>query len=197
MSKLRTIAAATVLSVTAGAAVAEAIHIRGEITAVDGDKVTVETVAGQSVDITLVDPSVLMYRTITLADVPEGAYLSIPSVPAEDGNLTALGVAVFPEAFRGANEGTMAWDLTADSRMTNATLAQLVEQDGENVLTVTFGGDSQTIYVPDDAPISTFSPSPETEISVGQNAVFFAETEGGMATSSTLAMHEDGSLPAL
>lgn len=197
MLNLRTLAAAAAVTLTGFAAHAESLHIRGQIKSVDGDNVTVETAAGEDIAIKLVDPTVMMYTSISLSDVPADAYLSIPSVPTADGNLRALGISVFPEAFRGANEGTMAWDLTAGSRMTNGTVAQLVERGGENVLTVTFGDETQTIYVPDTAPITTFGPSPDTVISAGQNAVFFADDASGETTASLVAMQEDGSLPPL
>lgn len=188
-------AALTVVAV--GTASADPLRVRGTITAIDGDTVTVENAAGQSVDVALQDPVVLLYRDIPLSDVPDNAYVAIPSIAAGDGERRALGLVVFPEAMRGTDEGFKDWDLTPESGMTNASVARITSRGGENILTVTFGGEEQTVYVPPTAPITTFAPAPDLSVETGLNVVIFADDAGGALSGRFIGIHENGSLPPL
>ena len=173
-------------------------HIRGEITAIDGATYSVETASGQSVDVDLAaEHTVLLYTPLDLADVKADDYLGIPSAPAQGGGKRALAVVVFPEAMRGFNEGEGNWDLVPGSRMTNATLARLAAKDDAGTLTVTHGGASEEIAVPQGTPVVTFAPAPDREIRIGEQAIFFArDTDSGL-TAGLVGVSEDGSLPPL
>ncbi|GFE67024.1 hypothetical protein [Litoreibacter roseus] len=183
------------LSLTAHVAFADPLRVRGTVSAFDGSVAVVENAAGQSIEVKLTEPVVLMYRDISLSDLPQNAYIAVPSIDAPDGNRRALGVIVFPEQMRGMNEGFKVWDLGPESKMTNATVAQVVARGGENILTVTYGGEQQTIYVPTSAPINSFSPDPDEKISVGDNVVIFADESDGVVSGKFVGKHENGGLP--
>lgn len=185
------------LATAAVGAQADPMRVRGTVTAIDDSTVTVENSAGQTVDVTLQDPVVLLYRDIPLSEVPDGAYLAIPSIAAEDGLRRAIGLIVFPEAMRGMDEGFKDWDLAPESGMTNATLGQILERGGENVITVTFGDTEQTIFVPDAAPVTTFAPAPDLSVEEGLNVVIFADDADGSITGKFVGIHENGGLPPL
>ncbi|MEO1017316.1 MAG: hypothetical protein AAFY56_06440 [Pseudomonadota bacterium] len=179
----------------AGNAIATELRVRGEVTSINGDTVTVATPAGQAVDVTLSEPVVLYYRDIPLDDIDAGAYIAVPSIAMPDGTRQALGLVVFPEAMRGMNEGFKPWDLTAESKMTNATVAQVVSRGDERVLTVAYGEEEQTILVPEHAQVSTFAPAPEIAVETGQNVVIFADDSSGAIIGKFVGVHENGALP--
>lgn len=100
-------------------------HVRGIVKTVEGKVVTVTTAAGP-VRVELADATV--YATVVRADrshITDGSFLGIASIPGPDGTQRALEVTIFPEAMRGAGEGSFPWDHPAaaahSGKMTNAT----------------------------------------------------------------------------
>ncbi|MEM7547957.1 MAG: hypothetical protein AAF367_20720 [Pseudomonadota bacterium] len=189
--------AATAFSLNAASADAAGLRVRGEVVKIDGQMVSVEASTGQIVDVAMPEPVVLLYRDIKVEDIAPGAYIAAPTVAGADGTRRALGLVVFPEAMRGMNEGFKAWDLGTDSKMTNATVAQIVSRGGARVFTVTYGGEEQTVQVPTAAPVTTFAPSPGTPLDLGMNVVIFADETGGTISGQYVGIHENGSLPPL
>ena len=58
-------------------------HVRGEVTAINGDVATVKTVSGETVEVTMrEDFGMSVYRRITIDDLQPDDYLSIPSITA-------------------------------------------------------------------------------------------------------------------
>lgn len=177
---------------------AEGLRVRGELITLKGNMATIKTSAGQNIDVALTHPyQILLYKDIALEDIPKGAYLSIPSVPTGNNKRRALGVNVFPEAMRGFNKGIGDWDLTADSKMTNATLAKLVSSNSQREIIIRFGDDSQTIQVPPNTQITTFGPVDNRKLKIGQKIVVFAKVAGGNLSGKFVGIHENGKLPPI
>jgi hypothetical protein len=174
-------------------------HIRGQITAIEGDVATVATTTGETVEVNMApDLIVMLFKTIGIEDVKPGDYLSIPSVTGPDGVKQALAVNVFPEALKGAGEGVSDWDWGAESQMTNATLGGLVQARGADFeMVVSYGGAEETIAVPESTPVTSFGPDPERSLAVGDNAVFFTDEEGGELTAARVGVSENGALPPI
>lgn len=183
------------LALWTGLAHAEGVRIRGEVTKISGDTYTVLNASGQSTDVAIKEPVVLEYRNIALEDIGPEAYVAVPSVQLDGTSLRALGVTVFPEPMRGMNEGFSDWDLTSGSKMTNATIAQVVARGGERVLTLKFGDEQQSVVIPVGAPITTFAPSPDRTLKTGDLVVIFADGADGAFQGKYVGVHADGSLP--
>ena len=179
---------------------AEGLRIRGELKTLSNNLASVETSSGQRIDVIL-EPGykVLLYKDVRFEDIPKNAYLSIPSIPAGPNKRRALGINIFPEAMRGFNEGLGDWDLTSDSKMTNATLAQVVNAKTQNgrELIVSFGDDKQHVLVPEQTQITTFGPTDTVSIKVGQQIVIFAQVAGGKLSGKFVGIHENGELPPI
>jgi hypothetical protein len=175
-----------------------ALRVRGTVSAVAGNELTVQTAAGQSVKVQLADKhTVLLYTPLKLSDIKPNSYVAVASVPQPDGSLRAVGLAVFPEGMRGLNEGTKGWDIAPGSRMTNATLAQFVEQGkgGEVVLRYE-GSKTQKVVVNENVPVSTFAPAERSALGVGSKVVVFATRQGdGSLTSGLVGVGKDGYMP--
>lgn len=187
-------AAVIALNVTAEAA---DLRVRGEVVKLDGAIVAVASAAGQITEVNMPEQVVLMYRDIPLEDIKDGDYVAIPSIAAADGTRKALGLVKFPDAMRGMNEGFKGWDLTPESKMTNATVATIVSNTADQVLTVKFGDEEQIVNVPGTAQVSTFAPAQGTSLEVGMNVVIFANDDSGQIAGKFVGIHENGGLPPL
>lgn len=176
------------------------LRVRGTISAIAADSVTVLTAAGEQIAVKL-SPSynVIAYAPIRLQDVAPNAYVGVASTPQADGSFRALSVVVFPEAFRGLNEGTKGWDLGPQSRMTNATVAQLAGQpDGGREILLRFGSNAQTqrVVVTPQTVVSTFGPADKALVAVGAKVVLFAaRAADGTISSGIVAVGADGKVP--
>jgi hypothetical protein len=174
-------------------------RIRGEIVSFSGDSLKVHRRSGDTV-LVHVDPSapVNAVKAIQLADIKPGAYVGAAAMPGIDGRLTAKEVLVFPEAARGMGEGHYAWDLGANSTMTNANVDRVVQGTSGRDLKLSYKGGSNTITVPPNAPVVTLIPATRAELSAGKR-VFVVATPGkdGTYEGRQLVVEKDGVAPPM
>src|SRR5262245_40940036 len=132
------------------------VRVRGTITALDGNVLSVTDAGGKAVAIQVGEKTEIVFtQPATLADIKPGDFLGITSKKGADGALTAYEVRRFP---RPINPGHRPFDGREDQTMTNATVAATVAATNGRELTVTYDGGSQKILVPADASISTLVP---------------------------------------
>jgi hypothetical protein len=145
-------------SVTAGAQTP--MRIRGTVTGLNGNVLSVKSRDGKDLKIDLSDKTaVVAAKALTLADIKPGDFVGPASRKRPDGTLEAISVQVFPAAWRGVvPEGHMPWDLEPGSLMTNATVAGVVQASGGRELTLEYKGGSQKVLVPENVPIFTTVP---------------------------------------
>src|SRR6266852_515639 len=152
--------------VALGAAAQAPTRVRGKITAVDGDMITVDSKARVRVG----DKTEIVYtQPIALADIKPGDFLGVTSTKGADGALTAYEVRRFPKPL---NPGHRPFDGRDDQTMTNATdgaTVQAVSSDGKagRELTLTYDGGAQKILVPENASISMLVPGKRSQLIPG------------------------------
>jgi hypothetical protein len=176
------------------------VNVRGTIEKVDGDTLTVKSREGEALIVKLADnPRVLGLVKISLADVKAGSYVGVSSVQQPDGSRRALHVHVFLEAMRGVGEGDRPFDLVPQSRMTNATVAEVASVGGGQLLTLKYKDGEQKIIVPADAPIVTYSPGSKDEVKPGAKIMIFNATKqaDGTLTSPSINVGRDGLTPPM
>lgn len=171
------------LVVTSSFASAQAgVRIRGTITALDGNVLSVNDAGGKNVAIELGDKTEIVFaKPIALAEIKPGDFLAVTSRKRADGALTAYEVRRFPQPI---NPGHRPFDGREDQTMTNATVAATVASTNGRELTLTYEGGSQKIRVPADASISALVP--------GERSQFVP----GAAVNLTAAPGADGKLVA-
>jgi hypothetical protein len=76
-------------------------------------------------------------------------------------------VLIFPESMRGFGEGHYPWDLRPESMMTNATVADVVTAAKDRVLTLEYKEGEKKVYVPESAPIVTFTNADRSALTPG------------------------------
>jgi len=191
--------AACLTAVTAVAQNAPPTRIRGTITALNGQTLTVQTREGTKVDITLNDPlTVRTVKPVPLESVKEGTYVGIASRAGADGKAQAIEVLVFPDAMRGAGEGHYAWDLEPGSMMTNANVSAVVKANAGNTLTLTYKDGTTQIEVPPNAPIVTFAPAERSDLKPGERVMFgAAKAPDGTLKTSSVTVSTNGVAPPM
>ncbi|UFN49189.1 hypothetical protein LPC08_00650 [Roseomonas sp. OT10] len=174
-------------------------RLRGTIAAIAGDRMTVVTREGPSVEVALNDPlTVSALRRLALSDIAPNSYIGTAAAPGPDGQLQALEVLVFPEAMRGTGEGHFPWDLAPGSTMTNATVGATVEGRAGRELTLNYKGQSVQVRVPPEAPVVTLIPASRADLVPGA-PVFLSATRNaaGQLATGRVTVGKDGVAPPM
>jgi hypothetical protein len=165
----------------------EQVRVRGSIVNFAGSVLKVKTREGKTVDVALAEGwLVSSVARAAVADIKQGDYVGIASLPKADGGDGALEVLIFPPALKGTAEGSFGWDLKPSSSMTNATVANAVKDVKGRTVTVTYHGQDKTIAIPDGTPVVTFAPATKADLKPG--AVVFIPAEKD--ASGAIATHQ-------
>ncbi|MDB6002228.1 MAG: hypothetical protein JWP52_3927 [Rhizobacter sp.] len=174
------------------------VGVRGAITAVSDDSMKVHTNHGEDLNIKLGKDT--QVRAVTLAkisDIKPGSNIGTAATPGPNGSLKALEVQVFPPAMAGTGDGHRAWDLGANSTMTNGTVGDLVASNGRT-LTLKYKGGEKTVLVPDDVPIVNLEGGDRSLLKVGTKVVLFAKKEAdGSLSAGFISAGKDGVTPPM
>jgi hypothetical protein len=174
-------------------------RIRGTIEKLDGQILVVKSREGQELSVTLAnDLKVSAVNKAQLSDIKQGDFIGTAAVPGTDGKLHAQEVLIFPEALRGAGEGHRPWDLTPDSTMTNATIAEVAEGAKGRLLKLKYKDGEKEVEVPVEAPIVTLAPGDPSLLQPG-TAVFISAVKAadGTLSASGVTAGKDGVPPPM
>jgi hypothetical protein len=205
-----TIAGATlaiVATLPAEAAEEKPYRVRGTLEAVEGDKLTVDTREGETLDLTLTDDTrVMVVRPASLDDIKQGDYVGLTSVDS-GGRRIAISAHIFADDLRGTAEGHVPWDLVEEpNTMTNATVAEVEEVGDQRELKVSYrqgegeqkAEGSQTIYVPEDlAVVKMEKASDRSVLEAGQKAFLVVRGEDGNRAALAVIVGQDGAAPPM
>ncbi len=188
------------VAITAPLAVAQTpVRVRGSIEKIAGQVLTVRSRDGSTVEVQLADNyAVLVVTQASLSDIKPGVYVGAAAIKQPDGRFKALEVLVFPESARGSNEGHYPWDLTPDSMMTNATVAEIVEDVDGRVVTLRYKDGEVKMVVPPGVPIVTFGPGEKDPLKPGAH-VFMSATKqaDGRVTAGRVLVGKEGVVPPM
>lgn len=174
-------------------AVAQApTRVRGTITALDGDVLSVKSREGKDVKIHLVsNVGVTTAKRATLEEL-KGKYVGVTAIQ-KDGKMTALEVHAIPPQ---AKPGHFPWDLQPNSTMTNANLDGVAQASGGNEITLNYQGGSQKVLVPPGTPIVAFDPGSRADLKPGETIWTNARQEAdGKIVAERLNVSKDGVRP--
>jgi hypothetical protein len=109
-------------------------RLRGTITAIDGNVMSVKSRDGKDVKVQVPDNvSVAVAKAIRFDDIKQGDYVGATTMAAADGTLTAIEVHYIPPT---VPEGHGPWDLQPGSMMTNANVSSIVAAADHRELTL-------------------------------------------------------------
>jgi hypothetical protein len=174
-------------------------RIRGDIVSLSANTLTVHRRSGDTVTIALGDASkVSAVKAIQLSDIKQGSYVGAAATPGPDGKLTAKEVLVFPDAARGTGEGHYAWDLGANSSMTNANVDTVVEGTSGRDLKLSYKGGNNIVTVPTNVPVVTLAPATRADLLAGKKVfVVAAPASGGTYNAQFVVVEKDGVVPPM
>ena len=192
---MRRLALLFLLAATTAAFAQAPTRVRGTITALDGDVLSVKSREGKDVKIHLAsNVGVTTAKKATLDEL-KGQFVGVTAVQ-KDGKMTALEVHAIPPQ---AKPGHFPWDLEPGSTMTNANLdgiAQVSGQSGGNEITLNYQGGSQKVVVPPGTPIVSFDPGSRADLKPGETIWTNARQEAdGKIVAERLNVSKDGVRP--
>ena len=188
----------SILLAVAGIAGAQTqARVRGTITAIDGNLLSVKSREGRDLKIEITPDATFSYmKKLSLADVKPGTPLGTSAVAGPDGKIVALELHLFPVGRPVPGEGHRPWDLEPNSTMTNGMVTAMVEAGNGRELTLSYKDGAQRVVVPANIPIVTSQAGDRSLLVVGEYA-FIAVTVAadGKLTAQRLQVGKDGVRP--
>jgi len=170
-----------------------AVRVRGTITAVSADTLSVKSRDGR--DLTLVlppDATVAVAKAARFEDIKPGDYVGTTANPGPDGTLVAVEVHYLPPT---AAEGHTPWDLTPGSTMTNAKVGE-VQATGKREILLTYKDGAKKVVVPPEAPIVRAVPGTRADLAVGEYVFVSAQAQpDGTLVAPRIQVSKDGVKP--
>jgi hypothetical protein len=167
-------------------------RIRGTITKVEGNVMSVKTRDGKDVQVTLApDTAVATAKNTTLADLKD-KYVGVTS-EEKGGKLVAVEVHAIPPQ---APSGHMPWDLKPGSGMTNANLASQAKVTGGDEITMKYKDGEKKIVVPPGTPVVGFEQGSLADLKPGETIFTTAKMESeGKYSTGRVAVSKGGVKP--
>ena len=167
-------------------------RVRGTITALDGDVLSVKSREGKDLKIHLTPNVGVTTAKSTTLEALKGKYVGVTAI-SKDGRMTAVEVHAIPPQ---AKPGHFPWDLQPGSTMTNANLDGVAQVSGGNEIVLNYEGGSQKILVPPGTPIVAFEPGSRADLKPGEWIWTNARQEAdGKIVSERLNVSKDGVKP--
>jgi len=172
------------------------VRVRGTITGIEGNVLSVKSRDGRDLKVTLADDvAVSVAKAIRFEDIKPGDKLGVTSMPGADGTPVAVEVHYLPP---GVPEGQGPWDLQPGSTMTNAIVAAIVAATDTRELTLQFQGTTQKIAVPENAALARAVPGSRSDRGVGEYVFSVAQGANEQNLSAArIQVSKDGVRPPL
>lgn len=211
LSRVLTMAAATGFVAAAMAAQpamaedAQPEHMRGTITAVSGNHLTIETREGTSESVTLnADAAIFGVVDSSRDAIKQGQFIGITSIEVGAARV-AVEVHIFDDSLRGLAEGHYPWTLMDEpNMMTNADVAWVVETGDDTEVRVRYneadgsGQGMQSIIIPAEIPVVDFNATDKANLKVGAPVFLLAvKTESGDWVSPAIVVGLVGTKPPM
>jgi hypothetical protein len=186
------LAAVSLLAASSIAFAQSPTRVRGTITALDGDVLSVKARGGKDLTINLAsDTAVAVAKSASLAEL-QGKYVGATAID-KGGRMMAVEVHVLPPT---AAQGHTPWDLEPGSTMTNAQLESVANVTGGNEITMKYKDGEKKIVVPAGTPIVAFVPGTRADLKPGEYIFTNARQEAdGKLSTNRVAVSKDGVKP--
>jgi hypothetical protein len=176
-------------------------RVRGTITSLDGNVLSVKSREGQDLKIDLAPNATFAYmKKMDLADIKPGTPLGTTAVKNKDGKLVARELHLFNPDKPIPAEGHRPWDLGPNSTMTNGSVTSManakVEATNGREITLKYKDGEQQVLVPEGIPIVMAIDGDRSLVVPGATA-YIAVNAGadGKLTATRLQLSKDGVKP--
>ena len=173
------------------------LRVRGTITAIDGNVLSVKSREGKDLRIEIAPDATYSYmKKLSLDDVKPGTPLGTSAVTGPDGKIVALELHLFTSGRPVPNEGHRPWDLEPNSTMTNGMVTAVAVAGNGRELTLSYKDGAQRVVVPANIPIVTSQAGDRSLLVVGEYAFIAATVAAdGKVTAQRLQVGKDGVRP--
>ena len=172
---------------------AQNMRVRGTITSLDGDVLSVKTREGKDVMIQLApDAQVATTKKVSAAEFKPGSYVGVTSLKGSDGRLVAKRVHALGPQVPQMHD---AWDGIPDSMMTNSNITSITKAGSGNELTLTNKDGEQKILVNAETEYYNFVPGTRADLKKGETIFTGARVDGDKLLSQRVAVSKDGVNP--
>ena len=174
---------------------APTVRVRGEITKVEGNTLSVKSRSGENLTVKLAEPPRISAMVKgALAEIKEGSFIGVSAMPQPDGTQKAFGIHIFMDSQKGVVADRFSeWDSRPGSTMTNANVATTVSgNDGQNLL-VKYKDGEKKVLIPPGTPIAKYVPGSAEDLKVGAKVFVGAarkEADGSL-TAPNIAVGRD------
>jgi hypothetical protein len=170
------------------------LRVRGTITGIEGDVLSVKTREGRDLRIRMSEKLVVVAaKAIRLEDLKPGEYAGATTRTRGDGALVALEVHTLPAT---ARQGHFGWDLEPASMMTNGAVGTVGKATGGQELVIQYKEGSQKIIVPPGTPIVTTVDADRSALKTGEYIFTQAAVAAdGTTTTQRITVSKDGVKP--
>ena len=130
------------------------VSVDGTIASVNGGQITLNAADGTTKNATLsASTMILERRRATLTDIQKGDAMGVTAHRADDGNMTATAINIFPaQLWKVVKKGQFPMQQPGQI-MTNALVDAYAAQGNTHALTMKYGSETYPIVVPDSAEI--------------------------------------------
>jgi hypothetical protein len=182
------------LAFACGAAYAQApSRIRGTITSLEGDALSVRTRDGKDVKLQLApDAQVVTTKKVSADEFKPGSYVGVTSTKGPDGRLVAKRVhALGPQV----PQMHGAWDSIPGSMMTNSNITGIAKAGSGGELTLKNKDGEQKILVTPETEYYNFVPGTRADLKKGETIFTGARMEGDKLLTQRVTVSKDGVRP--
>jgi len=192
MKKLALFAISTLLLASLSAH-AQVVRLRGTITSLDGDVLSVKTREGKDVKLQLApDAQVVTTKKVSADEFKPGSYVGVTSLKGADGHLVAKRVhALGPQV----PQMHGAWDSIPGSTMTNSNITGITKMGNGSELTLKNKDGEQKILVNSETEYYNFVPGSRADLKRGETIFTGARVEGDKFMTQRVAVSKDGVKP--
>lgn len=178
------------------------VTIRGRITVVEKQTLTIKTPSGEVLVRMPDNVRIGGVEEAKLSDITVGRYVGTAAVKQADGNLRALEVLIFPESARGTGEGHRPYDLQPGSTMTNANVEKvesvIVEKVQGQMLTLKYKDGEQKVFILPGTPIVKSVPGNSLLLRAGTGVyIVGTRADDGTVTATRITAGIGGIMPPM
>jgi hypothetical protein len=176
---------------------ANTVNYRATIVSFAGDSLTVKTVEGETV--TLSVPKKARISSLTRADfatLKKGDFIASAGMKQKDGTLKAIDVRIFPATGRHPPDYHRKFRLGPDSTMTNATVDAIVSGVKGSSFKAKYKGGEQTIVVAPETMVMRQDPAKRDALKPGAHvSIVAAKGKDGALGVVRMAVGVNGLMP--
>jgi RNase P/RNase MRP subunit p29 len=172
---------------------AQMMRVRGTISSLDGDVLSVKTREGKDIKIQLApDAAVAVTKKVKASEFKAGSYVGVTSVKDKSGHLVAKRVhALGPQV----PQMHGAWDSIPNSMMTNSNITGITKVKGGSELTLQNKEGEQKIMVDKHTEYFNFEPGTRADLKKGETIFTGARVDGDKLLAQRVAVSKNGVKP--